>query len=218
MKLGEAGGGCCKEWWDGNSFTAGRPQGSTFSTGTLSWKRERGSCYCFWCEVKGHHDIQALSHTDISDETEDGHALWEEKEKPWVNRNLSARTVISLVRVSHIQVDVKTVGSSETEHKINLIFLFKNNAKLFLIKLIINQYVCRFLSCTSEIMRKLLIKNLFCKSYQIAFCYPDHFTLRQTWKRSASVWLKVPHYACLHWLQRYILYLFCSGMSAKPKN
>lgn len=41
---GRVGGRCCKEWWDGNSFTAGRPQGSTFSTGTLSWKRERGSC------------------------------------------------------------------------------------------------------------------------------------------------------------------------------
>lgn len=47
VRFGRDGGGCCKEWWDGNSFTAGRPQGSTFSTGTLSWKRERGGCYCF---------------------------------------------------------------------------------------------------------------------------------------------------------------------------
>lgn len=54
------GKGCCKEWWDGNSFTAGRPQGSTFSTGTLSWKQERGGCYCFCCKVKCHSDIQTL--------------------------------------------------------------------------------------------------------------------------------------------------------------
>lgn len=37
--------------------------------------RERGVVIAFCCEVKGHHDIQALSHTDISDEATDGHAL-----------------------------------------------------------------------------------------------------------------------------------------------
>lgn len=47
-----------------------------FFYGNPKLENEReGGCYCFCCEVKGHYDIQALSHTDISDEAADGHAL-----------------------------------------------------------------------------------------------------------------------------------------------
>lgn len=89
VRFGRDGGGCCKEWWDGNSFTAGRPQGSTFSTGILSWKRERGGCYCFllWGQ-RSSWQTGTFAHR---------HKWWsggrscslreKKKEKPWMNWN-----------------------------------------------------------------------------------------------------------------------------------
>lgn len=61
---GEGGKGDCKGWWGGNSFTAGSPQGSTFSTGILCWKWERRAVIAFFMLLlKHHHDTQkTVSH------------------------------------------------------------------------------------------------------------------------------------------------------------
>lgn len=48
--------GYCKGWWGGgNSFTAGWPQGSTFSTGILSRKGVSRSMQQVWEELTGKH-------------------------------------------------------------------------------------------------------------------------------------------------------------------
>lgn len=57
------GKGYCKEWWGENSFTAGWPQGSTFSTGILSWKWERRVVIAFfWVKTSSRH-THTLFHT-----------------------------------------------------------------------------------------------------------------------------------------------------------
>lgn len=205
------GGGCCKEWWDGNSFTAGRPQGSTFSTGTLSWKRERGSCYCFCCEVKGHHDIQALSHTPTLVTRQRTVMLLKRKSKTTNEQKLECQDSQRHVRGRHIQDDVKNSGVKW--------HVAQDQSELPFPK------QCKDTSNNTDDQSSFfhtqmrLWENYSSKSYQIAFCYPYHFTLWDRHEKDAvSVWLKVPHYVCLQRLQQSIIDLFCSRMKAKPSD